>query len=340
MAGNYSLITTVSTGGTILASDRNAEHQNHINNMTPSGVDDYSASNSQMQSTTDPYPASAESLATTLAGELERLRYVIKQIGGKSQWYIDPSYNLDQLLPLAGGTMTGAIAMSGAAINEAQGSDVASAGTINLDSATGNLVDVTGTTTITAITLSQGRDRTVRFTGALTLTHGASLVLPGSANITTAAGDYAVFRGYASSVVRCVMYSRIASEPLAFATQAQMETGSSNVVAVPPGRQHFHQSASKAWVQFDGTGTVTILASYNVTSITDNGTGDYTVNFTTAFSSENYCGAAMAQDTGGSQLFCTISSTAPTTSAYRVNTHTSSALADADRVGVVFFGDI
>jgi hypothetical protein len=44
----------------------------------------------------------------------------------------------------------------------------------------------------------------------------------------------------------------------------------------------------RAWVNFNGTGTVAIRASYNVTSITDNGTGDYTVNFTTAMSDANY----------------------------------------------------
>lgn len=90
-----------------------------------------------------------------------------------------------------------------------KGSDVASAGTIDLDTTTGDVVDVTGTTTITAITLSEGEERTVRFTGALTLTHGASLVLPGSASITTTAGDVAVFRGYAAGVVRCTSYQRI-----------------------------------------------------------------------------------------------------------------------------------
>lgn len=114
-----------------------------------------------------------------------------------------------------GGTMTGALAFSGAALNEAQGADIASAATINLDSATGNLVDVTGTTAITAITLSQGRERTVRFTGSLVLTHGGSLVLPGGASITTAAGDYAVFRGYSGGIVRCVVYQRADGQPLA-----------------------------------------------------------------------------------------------------------------------------
>jgi hypothetical protein len=46
--------------------------------------------------------------------------------------------------------------------------------------------------------------------------------------------------------------------------------------------------SAKAWVNFNGTGTVAIRASYNVTSITDNGTGDYTVNFTTALTDANY----------------------------------------------------
>jgi hypothetical protein len=46
--------------------------------------------------------------------------------------------------------------------------------------------------------------------------------------------------------------------------------------------------AARAWVNFNGTGTVAIRASGNVTSITDNGTGDYTINFTTAMPDINY----------------------------------------------------
>lgn len=46
--------------------------------------------------------------------------------------------------------------------------------------------------------------------------------------------------------------------------------------------------AARAWVNFNGTGTVAIRASGNVSSITDNGTGDYTVNFTTAMPDANY----------------------------------------------------
>jgi hypothetical protein len=48
------------------------------------------------------------------------------------------------------------------------------------------------------------------------------------------------------------------------------------------------QGSAKAWVNFNGTGTVAIRASYNVSSITDNGTGDYTVNLTNAMSDASY----------------------------------------------------
>lgn len=47
--------------------------------------------------------------------------------------------------------------------------------------------------------------------------------------------------------------------------------------------------SAKAWVNFNGAGTVTIRASFNVSSITDNGVGDYTVNFTAALVDANYC---------------------------------------------------
>ena len=57
----------------------------------------------------------------------------------------------------------------------------------------------------------------------------------------------------------------------------------------------------KAWVNFNGTSTVTIRASYNVSSITDNGAGDYTVNFTTAFADANYAMTGTASLDGRSE---------------------------------------
>ena len=52
---------------------------------------------------------------------------------------------------------------------------------------------------------------------------------------------------------------------------------------------------AKAWVNFDGTGTPAIRGSFNVSSITDNGTGDYTVNFTTVMPNANYAITLTAQ---------------------------------------------
>jgi hypothetical protein len=78
-----------------------------------------------------------------------------------------------------------------------------------------------------------------------------------------------------------------------FATQAEMETGTSVVDVVSPGRQHFHPSACKFWVQFSGDGAA-INASYNVTSLTDNGAGDYSVTIGADFSSVSWAGFVSA----------------------------------------------
>jgi len=126
------------------------------------------------------------------------------------------------------GVSVDGVGLKDGAVNTTQGADIASASTINLTTATGNIVDVTGTTTITAITLAQGYWRVVRFTGILTLTNGASLVLPTAANITTAAGDYALFAGYASSVVRCVGYWPTSGSPLGPVPASKLQGGTLN----------------------------------------------------------------------------------------------------------------
>jgi hypothetical protein len=53
--------------------------------------------------------------------------------------------------------------------------------------------------------------------------------------------------------------------------------------------------SAKAWVNFNGTGTIAIRDSFNVASITDNGTGDYTANFTTALTDADYVAVASAR---------------------------------------------
>ena len=80
----------------------------------------------------------------------------------------------------------------------------------------------------------------------------------------------------------------------------------------------------EAWVNFNGKNTVAIRDSANVSSITDNGTGDYTVNFSTAMADANYCVLIQSgEDTSGSHsnhIGANLHRSAPTTSACRVNT--------------------
>lgn len=111
--------------------------------------------------------------------------------------------------------VTNGLNLAGGAFNTPQSSNIDSAGTLNLETATGNVVDVDGTATITAITLSQGHWRIVRFSSGLTLTHGASLLLPGAASINVVAGDYAIFVGYGSGIVRCIHYQSFTTSPVA-----------------------------------------------------------------------------------------------------------------------------
>lgn len=90
---------------------------------------------------------------------------------------------------------------------------VASAATVDLTN-TAEVVQITGTTPITAITLPDGYMRIVRFAGALTLTHNAAtLILPGGANVTTAAGDCLIVVGE-SAGRRVVSYVRADGTPL------------------------------------------------------------------------------------------------------------------------------
>lgn len=94
-----------------------------------------------------------------------------------------------------------------------KGADVASASALPVLN-DGNYCDVTGTTAITSInTLGVGTTRRLHFDGILTLTHHATdLILPGGANITTAAGDEFTFFEYATGDWRCIAYALASGE--------------------------------------------------------------------------------------------------------------------------------
>ena len=76
----------------------------------------------------------------------------------------------------------------------------------------------------------------------------------------------------------------------------------------------------RAWVNFDGTGTVAIRASFNVSSITDNGTGNYTVNFTNAMPDANYAVLNLGQRALAANNYGLVSSYSSTTTSVSVGT--------------------
>jgi len=109
--------------------------------------------------------------------------------------------------------------------------------------------------------------------------------------------------------------------------------GFNNVVQFVDGAGTENGVLCRAWVNFNGTGTVAIRASFNVTSITDNGTGDYTANFTNALVDANYSCALMGGHKGntwGLPIYVGASG------AGSVNSNTTTSV----RIGTITPGDV
>ncbi len=126
------------------------------------------------------------------------------------------------------------------------------------------------------------------------------------------------------------------------ATQAEQEAGSVTDKIVTPGRQHFHPSAAKVWVKFDLAGTMN--ASHNVDSISDTGTGDWTVNITTDFSSVNYAAVPGWRDDSGGLLELNVKISAQAAGTFQILMQDDGASANTDPaagddIHAVAFGD-
>ncbi len=90
MGATWSFTKTFVAGAVLLASELNTLQSDVTNNFTPAGMDDASANATAMKVTADPGEVGTESLATSLTGELQRLRNAIKEINGQVQWYTTP----------------------------------------------------------------------------------------------------------------------------------------------------------------------------------------------------------------------------------------------------------
>jgi hypothetical protein len=121
-----------------------------------------------------------------------------------------------------------------------------------------------------------------------------------------------------------------------FASQSVMETGTALTDLVPVGRQHFHDGHPKGWVNANTSGSA--QDSYNVSSVTDTSVGSATINWSTDFSTQDYCPVACTQLNTDSAFTDTGTQTAGAVLVRAVK-HDATGLVDPSRFNVVAFGD-
>jgi hypothetical protein len=183
-------------------------------------------------------------------------------------------------------------------------------------------------------------DQSAAVTGALGAANGGTGIANNAASTLTISGNFGTTFTVTNTTSLTLPTSGTVSV-LTTATQAEQETGTSTTAAVTPGRQQFHPSAPKCWIQFTSITTTAITVSYNVTSVTDNGTGATTITIATDFSAATYCTAGMSKD-GGSGAGClTLINGNKAAGTCPVLTITPSTLAAADNAdtNVTMLGD-
>ena len=100
-----------------------------------------------------------------------------------------------------------------------------------------------------------------------------------------------------------------------------------------------NQSAAKAFVRFNGTGTLAVNKSLNHSSVTDNTTGNYTPNYTNAFSDSNSC-VTMSKKNSASNASFGINNAAVATTNYNMQLYENNAATDTDIVSAATIGDL
>ena len=186
-----------------------------------------------------------------------------------------------------------------------------------------------------AFNLSQLANNT-NSSGQVTLTTGVDGTLPvanGGTGVTTSTGSGANVLSTSPTLVTPLLGTPTSGN-LANCTGIPAPAALTTASGSAP------SYSGRAWVNFRGTGTVAIFASGNVSSITDNGTGDYTVNFTTAMPDANYSYHGSCQGVASDSLTVGLNYATPTktTSALRVSLKTPGlAIQDSANVSVAFF---
>jgi hypothetical protein len=174
-----------------------------------------------------------------------------------------------------------------------------------------------------------GRSSSIGTGNVTELVVGQALVIASGTVYVASAGDSS------GGVVGCTAY----------AIQSDMETATSNTLAVTPGRVIYSPYALKKSASFNGTGTPAFLSNVGFSSITDNGTGNWTLNFSGNMSSGNYSVhvSATAPGFGASARFPIYDTTGSTSVQVlygEVQSGGTYSALDRDEISVTVIGDM
>jgi hypothetical protein len=218
-----------------------------------------------------------------------------------------------------------------------------------------------GTTTSTAANITNGTVQTLTastatitggtFSGAINSTAGTIGNLT-----TTLAGDFSITGGTGTlgttGVTAGTYGTNTSAVTLTLDAKGRITTVSTSAIPTTPEAgsitypmlstsgtesDNVAMRTARAWVKFNGTGAVAIQSDFNVSSITDNGTGDYTVNFSSALPDANYSFLIDCND-GANTKYSAFTSSG--TSSLRFTTRTGNgSVLDTNPISVVIFGN-
>lgn len=276
----------------LYADDLDAEFNNILNNFDPDGMDDASATVGAMQTTNDPYPGSAESLPTSLRGELQRIRYLIKQQHGAAQWYIFPD--------LVTKTTTYTITVNDRVVlcNATSG-----AFTVTLPTAVGN----TDKMFFIKKTDSSANAVTIDGSGAETIDGAATATLAVQYDfrviVSNGTGWFILASSGTSTTPTITDFTNATHTHANSAGGGNLGafTGTSMTVSgaapsPPTANTLYSDLVPKAWGSVTySAGTPTLGADVNISGIVDDATGKITITWDRDFADVNYAAFCLAQ---------------------------------------------
>lgn len=293
----YSRIKNWVTGDTLLAADLNAEFDNILTNLLPLMIDDYSVNVAQMQVQTDPGEVGTESLATTLGGELARLRFEIAEIKGTTYHYTTATTSLNQLSSVLGTSLTAnRISAGRTSANSSQPMFLipdGTAATVKLAGAVTNFVysiastqyTISSNVTVTSLTLAPSSNNTCLVDDA-SLSAQAFSKLVGEngtqitvdtmgSNISALTGSYAAFKTSTEYFI-----ARVASATVLDRVQRGLffNSADTRLARVAISNNDTITLMKLTWVYANTSGALTVSYTnprYSGTAPTSPATGDY-----------------------------------------------------------------